>query len=1122
MSVFSVGSIGLDLVLNNKGLKKAINKEATSAASSMESAFSSSFKKIGMMAATAFSVHAISNFVGSCLELGSNLTEVQNVVDVAFPSMSAQVDNFAKTAMESFGLSETIAKQYMGTFGAMSQAFGFTEKEAYQMSETLTGLAGDVASFYNLDPSEAYTKLKSVFTGETETLKELGVVMTQSALDQYALANGYGRTTSAMTEQEKVSLRLAFVTDQLSMASGDFIRTQDSWANQTRILSLRFESLKASLGKGFITIFNPIVKGINWVLANLQPLADSFASMMEMLTGYSAGSSGGGSAMASATSELSEATSAADGLSSGLSDTGSAGTAAAKKIQKAFAGVDTINKLTFDTDTSSGSGSGSSGAGTGDMGSVADAVEFPKATQEASVFSGALQGIIDEVVRLANVFKDGFTIGFGDSLKNIERIKDYIGSIGESIKNIFTAPEVMSAATNWVDATVFALGQSIGAIASIATTIATLLVGSVATYLQQNTQFIRERIVNLFDISASTNLLLGNFRTVVADIASVFAGSEAIQIGANLIQAIANGALNSLMLINQITLNILQALTAPIIDNKEAIKGAITEFMRPLVDITGTIADSLTDWDSFTAIAGSLAGALIGLKTAKTVVPIIASLAGSIGNLVTAIKTGGLVATIKTLATTHLPALTGAIGALASPIGLAIGAVTAFAAAFGYLYSTSEEFRKKINKAFNDIAKNVSGVVSGLVGIIQTIWTKGVQPVVSSTITAFQNLWNNGLAMFIENVSMFAMNIINMVMSIWNKAVNPLIDLLLNNFLPVFTTVWDGVLAIAQPIIEKVMEFINMFMSVLNDLMSLLNDHVFPIFKEVFDGISQAVQAFYDFAKPFIDKFIEILGGLVDFALDFFLAPLTTTFSTVVDVVSSIIDPIGDVIDGVKDMLGGIISFITGVFTGNWSKAWDGVKKIFSGMWGSLKGLVQTAWNTIVSLFSNAGKIFSGVVNGISNVFKNIVNCMLDGINRVIRVPFDTINGLLNGIKSVNILGFKPFDGLWGYNPLPVPQIPKLAEGGYVGANQPQLAMIGDNRHQGEIVAPEGKMLDMINTALAMQKEQSSPNGLKQIIDLLKQLISLIANMNLSVDIDRKKLAVLLRQAEKELEMIGG
>lgn len=1127
MGIFSVGAIGLDLKVNGFDLRKQIKAESKASTSLMENMFSSSFKKIGAMAATAFSIAAIGKFTSSCLKLGSDLTEVQNVVDTAFPKMSAQMDSFAKNAMESFGLSETVAKRYMGTFGAMSKAFGFAEKDAYEMSATLTGLAGDVASFYNLDTSEAYTKLKSVFTGETETLKDLGVVMTQSALDQYALANGYGKTTSAMSEQEKVSLRLAFVTDQLSLASGDFIRTQDSWANQTRVLALRFDALRASLGKGFIAVFTPIVKGINWVLANLQPLADSFASLMEMLTG-SSGTTGGGSILADTSADLSSATDAANSLGSDLNNAGNKGESAAKQIKKAFAGIDTINKLNFDNGSSE-SNSGSDGSSTGG-GSVAEAVDFPKATQQANVFNGMVQGILDEFKRLADIFKIGFKIGFGDSLTNIQKVKDAISSIGKSLKEIFTAPEVIDAASIWADRVMFALGKMVGSVASIATTIATLLTSSVANYLQSNTEIIKDRIITWFDISGDIANIVGNFSVVLADIAKVFAGNTAIQIGSNLIQSIANGALNSLVLIQEISKSIISMIAEPIIQNKNTIKSAIEEFLQPIADVTGIIASSLTDWDSFTAIVGTLAGAFAGLKVAQSVVPAISALVPAVtalssvvGNFVLSVKTWGIVTTLKALAGVYLPQLGGAIGAIASPIGIAIAAIASFGAAFGYLYSTSDSFRKKINGVFNDVGKNVKGVISGMVSIIKTIWTKGVQPVVSSTISAFQNLWNNGLAVFVENVSMFVINIINLIMSIWNNAINPFVNLLLNTFLPVFTTVWNGMLTIAQPIIEKSMSFVNMFMEVLNALTSLLSEHVLPIFKTIFDGLSQTVQGFYNFAKPILDLFISGLGLVVDFATNSFLAPLQIIFKTVIDVVKAIADPIGQVLDGVKDMLQGIIDFVSGVFSGDWSKAWAGVKKTFSGMWTSLKGIVSAAWNSILALFGNAGKIFSGVVTGITNVFKNIVNCILDGINKVIRVPFDTINGLLNTIRTIDIpiIG-QPFLGLWGKNPLPVPQIPKLAEGGYVGANQPQLAMIGDNKRYGEIVAPENKMLDMINTALQMQRDQGSASGIRQIISLLKQLITLIANLNLSVDIDRKKLAILLRQAEKELEMIGG
>lgn len=224
---------------------------------------------------------AVVDFGKESVELASDLQEVQNVVDVIFTTMSDDVDGFARNAIKSAGMSETMAKKYVGTFGAMADSFGFTEAEAYDMATSLTQLTGDVSSFYNLDHDEANTKLKAVFTGETEALKELGVVMTQTALDQFALENGFGKTTKEMTEQEKVSLRYKFVMDKLSNASGDFVRTQDSWANQTKILSEQWEAFQTSIGEGLLEIFTPSVKFLNDdVMPALLAFGDWFSDIL--------------------------------------------------------------------------------------------------------------------------------------------------------------------------------------------------------------------------------------------------------------------------------------------------------------------------------------------------------------------------------------------------------------------------------------------------------------------------------------------------------------------------------------------------------------------------------------------------------------------------------------------------------------------------------------------------------------------------------------------------------------------------------------------------------------------------------------------------------------------------
>lgn len=274
------GSVIIDTRMDTSGVQNGV-----SAIRQSFNGLGSVVKKLGVLIGGVFAIGKLAQFGKECTKLGSDLNEVQSVVNVVFPNMTEKVNEFSKKAVKTAGLSETMAKKYVGLFGSMAKQFNFTESQAYDMSTQLTQLAGDVASFYNISQDLAYIKLKSVFSGETETLKDIGVVMTQNALDEYALANGYGKTTSAMTEQEKVALRLAFVQKQLSAASGDFIRTSDSWANQVRVMQLQLQSLKATVGQGLINIFTPVIKVINTLLAKLATVANAFKSFTELITG---------------------------------------------------------------------------------------------------------------------------------------------------------------------------------------------------------------------------------------------------------------------------------------------------------------------------------------------------------------------------------------------------------------------------------------------------------------------------------------------------------------------------------------------------------------------------------------------------------------------------------------------------------------------------------------------------------------------------------------------------------------------------------------------------------------------------------------------------------------------
>ena len=212
----------------------------------------------------------IVRFGKQCIEAASNLQEVANVVNVTFGKSAAIVSDWAKQNAASFGLSETSAKRYLGTYGTMAKQFSFTEEQAAKMAVELTKLSGDLASFYNISDSAAATKLKAIFTGETEGLKELGVVMTQTQLDAYAMANGWNKTTKEMTEQEKVALRYTYTMEKLAHAQGDFSRTSDGYANSVRRLQLELENMKVAVGAELLPV---AVSGLQTVTALIKAVA---------------------------------------------------------------------------------------------------------------------------------------------------------------------------------------------------------------------------------------------------------------------------------------------------------------------------------------------------------------------------------------------------------------------------------------------------------------------------------------------------------------------------------------------------------------------------------------------------------------------------------------------------------------------------------------------------------------------------------------------------------------------------------------------------------------------------------------------------------------------------------
>lgn len=518
--------------------------------------------------------------------LASDMQEVQNVVDTAFESMSYKMEKFADTAITQFGISKLSAKQMGSTFMAMGRAMVGSMEEASDMAVALTGRAADMASFYNKTAEETATALKSIYTGETETLKEYGVVMTEVNLQEYAYQQGIRKKLAAMTQAEKVQLRYNYVMEQTALAAGDFARTSDSWANQTRILKEQFKELLSVMGTGLITVLTPVVKFLNTILAQLIAIAKQIGAVLSRLLGISIPTADSGRFV----QNLTDAAGGADALAEGID-------AAGKAANKALAPFDKLNVL------SQNEGGKGSGAGAGGGLEMPDLEMDESEVSEVDELSSALDNVLrslkpvfDWFKKLKDLFVKGFFDGLGESWKDrIADIEESARNIIKTLREIFTDPGVVAAAKGMIEKIVYALGQVTGSVASVGITIAQNLIGGIDKYLAQNKEFLKQKLISVFDITGDIALLVGEACAAIAYIFEAFGSENGQQLTANIIGIFNNTILSLLELALEFGRDILGCIIQPIVDNKEELRVALDGLLGVAAEASGTVLNAIND-----------------------------------------------------------------------------------------------------------------------------------------------------------------------------------------------------------------------------------------------------------------------------------------------------------------------------------------------------------------------------------------------------------------------------------------------------------------------------------------------------------------------------------------------
>lgn len=1101
----SVGQIALDLVVNKNDFEKQMTGIRGLA------------KKAGAALAGAFAIKKLVDFSKSCIELGSDLSEVQNVVDVTFPHMNQQINQFAQNAAKQFGLSETMAKRFTGTFGAMAKAFGFGEKAAYDMSTTLTGLAGDVASFRNIGQDEAYTKLKSVFTGETESLKDLGIVMTQAALDAYALQNGFGKTTAKMSEMEKVALRYKFVQDKLTTAAGDFSRTSDGWANQVKILQLQFDSLKATIGQGLINVLSPVIHVVNTLIGKLMSLVNAFHAFTELVMGKRSG--GGASAAAAGMEAVAKA---ADKAGTAAGGAGSAAKKAAKDMKGISTGIDELNIIN-PSDNAGSSGSDSAGSGGYDV----DDFDMGSLSQGEDVVSEKLKGILDLMNQLKSSFVAGFWDAFGDTTV-FDSIQNSIRSIKDRIKEIATDPEVQNAALKFADRVMYALGQISGSVASIGATIADNLLGGIDLYLQQNVSRIKEYIISMFDIGSELWQITGEFSSAIADIFSVFRSDSAKQITADIIGIFSSSFMGVTKLGSKFVRDLIQVITKPITDNagqiKERIQGLLDE-LQPIFDKLKELIDKI--WDGLNIAYDTVA---------KPVFDAFKEAISSVVDWITETQTR---------------------------FDGAIGVVAAFFGAWEVV-----KLGEFIINA-GGVVSMLSGMVAGFVANAAAIATHTAALIADKLETAaivamyakdFVVNLAQGTAALVQQAAQFVIN-----------TAAKIADTAAQIAMTAATVAWNAVCAIATTVttalgaaiafLTSPIGFVIIAITALITAGVLLYQHWDEVKKfaaEAWEAIKKTINNAIDAVKVFISSTLELIktawetkwNQIKAFASNLWnaiKALATSIFEAIRDKLSEIWDSVKRTIEekwnSIKDWFEDIWKKIKEVFKPDamievgksiMNKLWDGLKSVWSDITGWLEGIVDVISNT-----------FKKVTDGAKNLFKKAKKDAEDDGDSdeddsgYVNSGPGAVKGHASGgfpksgqMFVANEDGNPELVGSWGgraavANNHQITQgISQAVQNGMRSCMAPivsQMASIAQNAAPplttagtGRSYSPDGQWLQsMAERAMSLDTVNMSDQYLAMMVDLLKQIIDLIENLDLTVNIDIREIKKKLTDLEK-------
>ncbi len=1037
-----VGSASRSLVTGFSNTTKSIK--------STRSGFRGLASTIGKFYATYWLVMRAVGKIGSAVDLASQLTEVQNVVDTTFGDMASKVDDFTKTSIQDFGMSELTVKQISSRFQALGTSVGITSQQVANgtavtnkalmsqnntlykttdsmadMSLNLTRLAGDMASFYDVDQADVAKSLQSIFSGTIAPLRRYGLDLTQATLSEWAMKNGLDANIKSMTQAEKVLLRYNYVMANTQAAQGDFAKTANTWANSVRVLKQEFQAWGSIIGSVVINALKPFVQALSKVMLKVISFTRTVADALGAIFGWTIEISGGGATV-----------DGMEDIAGGVGDIGDSADSSnkkAQKLKKTLLSIDEIHALDDNSDSGSGGGSGSGGSGGG----------------------GAGSGVDSSLKKT-----DGLLEKYKSSIKDLYSLGKYIGDALASAMESIDWKKIYQKADNF--------GKGL----------ADFLNGLISPRL-------------FYDLGAT---IAGSLNTALHFLNSFGTTFDWTNFGLSIANGI-NGFFKNFdfallaKTINAWVQGIYTMLTTAIknVSWKDILKG-ITDFLSNLdIKTVEIIVGTLLIKKIISLKLGSVALAFIGKSLSKAIAQAIASKIGF--ELVEGAGIGtAIMQAFKTIfasLSTNLgllieglfsglslgDAITAAFGTGAADLLATIG--SAFSAIAGTILSIVN-FVKMLKDGFSwvneilmaiGVALATIGAILAGVAALPAVIVGAIVAAVATIVVVVKDNWNTICELFSTVGEWFNGNVIEPVVSFF-KDMWKTISGFFGSLWKDIVTVWQGASKwFSSTVIEPIVGFFKGFATRAQQIFqgvwiiiqaiwivasSWFNNNVITPISNLFNFLKTLIQTTIQTAKDFV---FSTWQGVASWFSGTVIQPISNFFNMLKAGITSALSTAKNFVISTWQSVAGwfngnVISPITNCF--NIMK--NGIANAFNYVWSSIRGGVTGAMNYVISKIENGVNF---VVSGI--------NSLLRGFNKVVSMAAKVAGANWNGVSLV-----------------PKVHIPRLASGGIFPRGEDGMAFINHNELVGKF--SNGKNVVANNQQITEGIKQAVMEGMAQVM----------------------------------------